>query len=136
MCASPGADVTHVALSVLCRCSLSAEFYGPFTVHNLADEAAVVRFFLDHIRKARPHIFVTYNGDFFDWPFLDARASAHGMSLRREIGVVNVGGDTPEYRGRTAAHMVRNDASSNPGPTHITERARAHFCAKITIVAR
>lgn len=29
----------------------------------------------------RPHIYVTFNGDFFDFPFIDKRMSAHGMSL-------------------------------------------------------
>ena len=27
----------------------------------------------------KPHIFVTYNGDFFDWPFVERRASEYGM---------------------------------------------------------
>jgi DNA polymerase elongation subunit (family B) len=34
--------------------------------------------FFDHILDVKPHIFVTYNGDFFDWPFIEARAAVHG----------------------------------------------------------
>jgi DNA polymerase elongation subunit (family B) len=52
------------------------EFRGPFTVRNLPNEEGVLRSFLGHIREAKPNIFVTYNGDFFDWPFLDTRCAA------------------------------------------------------------
>lgn len=38
----------------------------------------IIRFFED-IQAKRPHIFVTYNGDFFDWPFMETRAHAHGL---------------------------------------------------------
>ena len=58
------------------------EFRGPFTVVNLPNEEAVVRHFIAHCQAARPSVYVTYNGDFFDWPFLDTRASAYGLSLR------------------------------------------------------
>ena len=37
--------------------------------------------FFDHILDVKPHIFVTYNGDFFDWPFIEARAAVHGMCV-------------------------------------------------------
>lgn len=43
------------------------EYEGPFTVWNMANEAAVIRKFFDHILEVKPHIFVTYNGDSFDW---------------------------------------------------------------------
>jgi DNA polymerase epsilon subunit 1 len=66
--------------------SPTEEFRGPFSVVNLPNEEAVVRHFLAHCQSARPSIYVTYNGDFFDWPFLDARAAAYGISLRLEAG--------------------------------------------------
>ncbi len=34
----------------------------------------------------RPAIFVTYNGDFFDFPFVEKRAAVHGMDLYQELG--------------------------------------------------
>ena len=43
------------------------EFEGPFIVFNEQDEAALLRRFFDHILEVQPNIFVTYNGDFFDW---------------------------------------------------------------------
>ena len=47
------------------------EFEGPFIVFNEDDEKATIQRFFDHILDVRPHIFVTYNGDFFDWPFVE-----------------------------------------------------------------
>jgi len=79
------------------------EYKGPFTVINLPDERAMIRAFFDHVRSSKPNIFVTYNGDFFDWPFVEARAAAHGMSMHEEIGVSSDGNG--EYRSRSASHM-------------------------------
>ena len=31
-------------------------------------------------------MYVTYNGDFFDWPFIETRASKLGMDMHEEIG--------------------------------------------------
>ncbi len=43
------------------------EYEGPFIVFNEPDEASLLRKFFDHILEVRPNIFVTYNGDLFDW---------------------------------------------------------------------
>lgn len=53
-------------------------------------------------QKHRPQIVVTYNGDFFDWPFVEARAKLHGMDLFTLTGVEKVG---EEYRGRCSVHL-------------------------------
>ena len=53
---------------------------------NEANEQALLQKFFDHILDVKPHIFVTYNGDFFDWPFVEARATAHGWDMAMEIG--------------------------------------------------
>ena len=47
---------------------------GPFKVFNEKDERGLLRRFFDHVREVKPHIFVTFNGDFFDWPFVEERA--------------------------------------------------------------
>ncbi len=39
------------------------------------------------MKDVKPNIYVTFNGDFFDWPFIDRRAEAHGISLFDEIGI-------------------------------------------------
>lgn len=31
-------------------------------------------------------MYVTYNGDFFDWPFIETRASKNGMDMKQEVG--------------------------------------------------
>ena len=100
------------------------EYPGPFTVVNLADEAAVLRHWIDHMRDLKINIYVTYNGDYFDWPFIDARARVHGLSVKASLGIVPIaqngrdidagGGDgggvggygtDVEWRGRTAVHI-------------------------------
>lgn len=34
----------------------------------------------------KPSIYVTYNGDYFDWPFIETRAAVHNMDMFQEIG--------------------------------------------------
>ena len=62
------------------------EYEGPFLVFNEADEKAVLERFLLHIKEARPTVIATYNGDFFDWPFVEARASVNGIDMYHEVG--------------------------------------------------
>lgn len=62
------------------------EYDGPFLVFNEPDEKAVVERFFLHIKEARPTVIATYNGDFFDWPFIEARASVLGIDMYHETG--------------------------------------------------
>lgn len=62
------------------------EFEGNFIVFNEINEKALIQKFFDHIIDIRPHIFVTYNGDFFDWPFVETRAAIYDLDMKREIG--------------------------------------------------
>lgn len=78
------------------------KYEGPFKVMNLPDERAMLRRWIEHVQELRPQIWVTYNGDFFDWPFLDARMRSHGIDMSAEIGVSEVQG---EYRARCAVHL-------------------------------
>lgn len=43
------------------------EYEGPFTIFNEPNESDLLRRFLDHMLETKPNIFVTYNGDLFDW---------------------------------------------------------------------
>ena len=92
------------------------QYPGPFIIFNEVDEAALLRRFFDHCQELRPNIWVTFNGDFFDWPFLDKRSAKHGMVMEKEIGVAEIsagknGGKqgasqrNGEYRGRCSVHM-------------------------------
>ena len=89
---------------------------GPFTVINLPNEEAVLRKFVSHIQELRPHVIVTYNGDFFDWPYVDARCSKYSdLDLYKELGIrSSQRGDGSgssnsnaenEYTGRCLVHL-------------------------------
>lgn len=86
---------------------------GPFTVFNEENEQGLLRKFFDHVIAEKPHIFVTYNGDFFDWPFVEKRALVYGMDMLEEIGISST--NNGEYRGRCSVHLdafcwVRRDS--------------------------
>ncbi|KAI9254659.1 hypothetical protein BY458DRAFT_558768 [Sporodiniella umbellata] len=79
------------------------EYEGPFTIFNEENEKALLHRFFEHIQNAKPSIFVTYNGDFFDWPFVEGRATAHGIDMYQEIGVYK--DEEDEYKCKHASHM-------------------------------
>lgn len=54
------------------------------------------------IKELKPFILTTYNGDMFDWPFIDARSTANNLSVEEEISVRNEDG---EYFGRFLTHL-------------------------------
>ncbi|KAF9208588.1 DNA polymerase epsilon catalytic subunit [Haplosporangium sp. Z 27] len=79
------------------------EYEGLFTIFNEPNEQECLRRFFHHIQEVKPTVFVTYNGDFFDWPFVEARAKIHGIDMFLEIGVKK--DDEDEYKSNTAVHM-------------------------------
>lgn len=93
-------------------------------------QVALIQRWFDHVQETKPNIFVTYNGDFFDWwalrlqlqnayafkelifsgavlisfrPFVETRAALHGLSMHREIGFQKDG--QGEYKSSQAIHM-------------------------------
>ncbi|KAF3934297.1 hypothetical protein ABW19_dt0205260 [Dactylella cylindrospora] len=62
------------------------EYEGEFMIFNEPNERAVLERFFSHVKEAKPTVIVTYNGDFFDWPFVEARASTLGIDMYHEIG--------------------------------------------------
>ena len=62
------------------------EYEGNFTIFNEANEKDLLFRFISHIQDARPTVIVTYNGDWFDWPFVEARATVNGIDLYNSIG--------------------------------------------------
>ncbi|EWC45573.1 DNA polymerase epsilon catalytic subunit A [Drechslerella stenobrocha 248] len=79
------------------------EYEGEFMIFNEPNERAVLERFFGHIKESRPTVIVTYNGDFFDWPFVEARASALGIDMYHEIGFKK---DTEGiYKSNYCAHM-------------------------------
>ncbi|KPJ13920.1 DNA polymerase epsilon catalytic subunit A [Papilio machaon] len=81
------------------------EFEGQFIVFNEVNELALIQKFFDHIMDVKPHIFVTYNGDFFDWPFVEARAATLGLDMKQEIGFSKISARDGTYGCRPAMHM-------------------------------
>lgn len=45
------------------------------------NEEETLRAFISFVKRVKPLVFVTYNGDFFDWPYIDKRAAKYGVSL-------------------------------------------------------
>ncbi|OAP09577.1 TIL2 [Arabidopsis thaliana] len=62
------------------------EFEGYFKVTNVTNEVELLRKWFSHMQELKPGIYVTYNGDFFDWPFIERRASHHGIKMNEELG--------------------------------------------------
>ncbi len=79
------------------------EFPGHFIIFNEVDEKSLIRRFFDHILEVQPQIIASYNGDSFDWPFVDARATFHGLSMFKEIGFYK--DSQGDYQCRTCKHM-------------------------------
>ncbi|RZB74984.1 DNA polymerase epsilon catalytic subunit A-like [Glycine soja] len=80
------------------------EFEGCFKVTNAQNEIELLRLWFSHMQEVKPGIYVTYNGDFFDWPFLERRATHHGFKMSDELGFkcdMNQG----ECRARYACHL-------------------------------
>ena len=83
-----------------------AEFGGDFIIFNEPNEKQLLKRFFTEIRINAPRVFVTYNGDFFDWPFVEKRAALLGLDMGQEIGMRGAQDDqAKETRGRTALHM-------------------------------
>uniref|UniRef100_A0A8D8VQ89 DNA polymerase epsilon catalytic subunit n=3 Tax=Cacopsylla melanoneura TaxID=428564 RepID=A0A8D8VQ89_9HEMI len=104
------------------------EFEGYFTIFNEVDEKALLRRFFDHVLDVRPHIFVTYNGDFFDWPFVETRAGMHGLDMKVEIGFEK--NKEGVYACRPAMHMdclcwVKRDSYLPVGSQNLKAVAKA-----------
>ncbi|OSD08022.1 DUF1744-domain-containing protein [Trametes coccinea BRFM310] len=78
-------------------------YEGPFTVFNEPDEAALIRRWFSHIQDVKPTVMATFNGDFFDFPFVCARAKVHGIDMFLESGFAIDSED--EYKSRTCVHM-------------------------------
>ncbi|GAW81728.1 DNA polymerase epsilon, catalytic subunit a [Plasmodium gonderi] len=61
---------------------------GTFKIFNEQNEYFLLKRFLEHIKILKIHIFVTYNGDFFDIPYLCRRCEINNLSVPKEIGFI------------------------------------------------
>ncbi|XP_061869836.1 DNA polymerase epsilon catalytic subunit A-like [Colius striatus] len=104
------------------------EYEGPFCVFNEPDEAHLIQRWFEHVQETKPNIIVTYNGDFFDWPFVEARAAAHGINMYREIGFQK--DSQGEYKASQCIHMdcvrwVKRDSYLPVGSHNLKAAAKA-----------
>ncbi|KAI1232850.1 hypothetical protein IHE44_0006030 [Lamprotornis superbus] len=104
------------------------EYEGPFCVFNEPDEAHLIQKWFEHIQETKPTIIVTYNGDFFDWPFVEARAAAHGINMYQEIGFQK--DSQGEYKASQCIHMdclrwVKRDSYLPVGSHNLKAAAKA-----------
>jgi len=112
-----------------------SEFRGPFTVFNERDEAALLRKWFAHVRELKPAVFVTYNGDWFDFPFIANRARFHGLSIEEEIGFkppaakVDFGSSSNSGDSANAPAAVASMDPSSPlyGPGEWLSRTAVHL---------
>jgi DNA polymerase elongation subunit (family B) len=68
-----------------------SKYPGPFRIFNVATERDLLHKFVTHLQELRPHVVVTYNGDFFDWPYVDSRCKKYQMSLYYTLGIRGTG---------------------------------------------
>ncbi|KAI5191593.1 DNA polymerase epsilon subunit 1 [Nematocida minor] len=76
---------------------------GDFDIHNEKNEEHLLSRFMEIIHVFKPHVVTTYNGDYFDWPFVDARMKVHGMNLHTSLGFANNARD--EYVSDCILHL-------------------------------
>ncbi|XP_069475427.1 DNA polymerase epsilon catalytic subunit A isoform X1 [Ambystoma mexicanum] len=104
------------------------EYEGPFCIFNEPDEAHLIQRWFEHVQETKPSIMVTYNGDFFDWPFIEARAAVHGMDMYQEIGFQK--DSQGEYKSPPCIHMdcyrwVKRDSYLPVGSQNLKAAAKA-----------
>jgi DNA polymerase epsilon subunit 1 len=62
-------------------------------IYNEPDEKATIEKFFEEIRKSRPMVLTTFNGDNFDWPFIEDRAGFHRINMKESIGIERYSND-------------------------------------------
>ncbi|MCD7471233.1 DNA polymerase epsilon catalytic subunit A [Datura stramonium] len=80
------------------------EYEGHFQVTNVKNEEGLLKHWFAHMQVVKPGIYVTYNGDFFDWPFVETRATHYGLSLKDELGF-SCDKNQGECRAKYACHL-------------------------------
>ncbi|XP_048412228.2 DNA polymerase epsilon catalytic subunit A isoform X2 [Stegostoma tigrinum] len=104
------------------------EYEGPFCVFNEPDEASLIRKWFEHLQETKPNILVTYNGDSFDWPFVEARAAVHGLNMYKETGFQK--DSQGEFKASQSVHMdcyrwVKRDSYLPVGSQNLKAAAKA-----------
>lgn len=81
------------------------------------DDRPVIEAFLRLVQEVDPDVFLTYNGDNFDWPYLLARAKRHGIRL-----AVGRDGDEPNSHQAGPTKVVTVHGRENVDLIRIAQR--------------
>lgn len=76
---------------------------GPFKVFNEQSERHLLQRFFGLILSLAPHIIVTYNGDNFDFPYVQRRAEINDLSMERMLNVYRT--NTDIFTGNAMVNM-------------------------------
>lgn len=85
-------------LPILCA---MAQPYTHLDIQSCRNRVSL-RCIMPYALQVKPAIYVTYNGDWFDWPFIETRAKKHNLDMHEEIGFKMV---KNECLSRFAVHM-------------------------------
>ncbi|CAD8196556.1 unnamed protein product [Paramecium octaurelia] len=80
------------------------EFATQAIIYNQPNEKSLLLKFFQVILDYKPNIISSFNGDRFDWPFIEERCLTHGFYLEQEIGIKK-NEENNEYYGRYIIHM-------------------------------
>eukprot|EP01063_Lacrimia_lanifica_P008309 TRINITY_DN15377_c0_g2_i1.p1 TRINITY_DN15377_c0_g2~~TRINITY_DN15377_c0_g2_i1.p1 ORF type:complete len:2306 (+),score=889.51 TRINITY_DN15377_c0_g2_i1:71-6988(+) len=88
------------------------EYEGIFSVYNEENEEALIRLWVKMMKQQKPHVYVTYNGDYFDFPFLMIRMQLYGMDMFTELGFLERDGEvnSPYVSHLDCMHWVNRDS--------------------------
>ncbi|KAH0573608.1 DNA polymerase epsilon, catalytic subunit [Spironucleus salmonicida] len=91
--------------------SPTQEMHGEFKIFNCQNEKDTILTFFKQIQYCQPHIIITYNGDQFDFKFLDQRSRILDIDFYKETGFLQsqskgrFGSVEFEYKSRACLHI-------------------------------
>ena len=103
------------------------DYEGIFEVFNEENEEALLRKFIDLMREQKPHVYVTYNGDCFDFPFIIRRLQDYKMHLWNELGFRDRDGEvlSPYVSHLDCMYWVNRDSYLPQGSRSLKAVSRA-----------
>ena len=61
-----------------------------FTIYNVSCEEDLLLKFIEIIQIYKPHILITYNGNLFDFSFIETRLLKYGLIMKNLIGITRI----------------------------------------------
>lgn len=83
------------------------DFGADIETANLPNERSLILTFFAHLQQLNPHVHCTYNGDFFDFPFVEKRCQILGINFYFGSGITSVPNPdgSKSYFGKWSVHM-------------------------------